>query len=98
MKLKDWIEENGLKTAFVAKKLEMPLGNLYNILNGQAMPSLSLAVAIQEYTNGKVTCKDLLTRRRHRERASQELKDQYEASKKVVAPIQSLKTQKDILS
>ncbi len=59
MKLKEYLEESGITAAKLAKRLDVPPNLIYNILDGRE-PKVGLAVKIQKYTKGQVTCEDLV--------------------------------------
>lgn len=60
MKFKDYIEENGLRVAFVAKKLRVVPLTVYKVMQKKHPPSLEVAYRIVKFTKGSVTIRDLL--------------------------------------
>lgn len=60
MKLEKYIEETGIKKNFLCKKIGITPATLSNILAGLYSPSLKIAVAVDKYTEGKVSVYDWL--------------------------------------
>ena len=58
MKLREYLEENGLRHNFVANKIGCSQAMLTNIITGQRMPNLMLALQIQYFTKGQVNPED----------------------------------------
>ncbi len=59
MKLKEYLDTNGLKYGAFAKKINVAPGTLWKAMNGKDI-YLSVAVKIEKGTNGKVKCMELL--------------------------------------
>lgn len=60
MKLKDWLEENDVTGAWLARKVKISSPKMYEILNEDGDILLSIALRIEKETKGKVKPKDLL--------------------------------------
>ncbi len=60
MKLRDYLDEVGLKQYVFCRKLGVTESTLYSILCEKRDLRLSLALRIEHVTEGKVKCKDLL--------------------------------------
>lgn len=58
MKLKDYLEKEGLKLEKFAKKIGKSRVTLYRWLNGITMPDELQQKAIEKITKGQVTLKD----------------------------------------
>jgi len=58
MQLKDYMEQNGLKSAWFAKKIPITIGYFSNIMNRGRKISPMIAIRIEQLTNGDVTMKD----------------------------------------
>jgi len=59
MKLKEYLDVNGLKMYAFADRLNIPYKTLWTLLKKGDM-KLSLAIKIEEATQGQVTCRELL--------------------------------------
>ncbi len=59
MKLLAYIEKEGLKKTYFAKKIGVTRPTLYRYTSGRGRPLLSIATLIVRVTNGEVTLKDL---------------------------------------
>jgi transcriptional regulator with XRE-family HTH domain len=57
-KLYKYLDDNGLKQTFFAKKLKITLSAVNMLALGKSAPSLDLAYRIEELTNGQVTVYD----------------------------------------
>lgn len=60
MKLRDYLDENGVSIAKFARLLDISTGTINNILDGERDLRLSIAVRIESFTKNQVKCKDLL--------------------------------------
>lgn len=60
MRLKDYLEFMKWNHMTFADKMGVDRQKIRYFLNGSHVPSLSLAVAIEDFTHGAVSCKDLL--------------------------------------
>ena len=58
MKLKDYLKQNKIKQKDFAVKLDIGEAHLSEITNDKTLPSLKLALLIEENTQGLVTPKD----------------------------------------
>ena len=63
MTLKEWIYQERLTQDEFAKLVGVSRRTICSILGGIWMPSLSLALRIEERTNGEVTMRDLATKK-----------------------------------
>jgi transcriptional regulator with XRE-family HTH domain len=61
MKLKAWLNKEGLSKTEFAKKVGITRHALYLYLKGKRQPRLDIALRIEEATNGEVTVKDLIS-------------------------------------
>ena len=59
MNLKDWANQTRGRQAALAAFLNVPAPNVCSWVSGQKQPSIKTAVAIEQFTGGKVTRKDL---------------------------------------
>lgn len=59
MKLREYLRSEGLKINAFASKVGVTSATINNVMNGKE-PRLSIAIAIEDATNGQVTCRDLL--------------------------------------
>lgn len=73
MKLTEYLETAGITITEMAGKCGISFHQLYNLKRGRGNPSIGSALAIEHYTQGKVSPKDLI---------SEELKDQIYNRKK----------------
>jgi len=55
-----WVKQEGVKPTFLADKLGVTYNCLYLLIKKSTVPRLALAVAIEDLTKGKVTCRDWL--------------------------------------
>ena len=53
-----WVEENGLRITFIAKKLGISKAMVYYLMNGERTPSKEIALKIEELTKGEIKCVD----------------------------------------
>jgi len=60
MQLKKYLEEQSISQKLFAEKLGVHLLTIFKITNKKSMPSLKLALKIENLTFGKVTCEDFL--------------------------------------
>lgn len=60
MKLAMYLEETGIPVTVFARKLGVSSGTIHNILSEENDLRLSIAVKIEDFTKGKITCRDLL--------------------------------------
>lgn len=60
MKLREYLDQEGLKQYVFCRKLGVTESTLYSILCEKRDLRLSLALKIEDLTDGKVKCKDLL--------------------------------------
>lgn len=58
MQLRKYLEENGIRHTFVAKKIGTEPSHLCRWLSGEVAPRLEAIVAIEELTKGQVTIHD----------------------------------------
>lgn len=58
MKLKDYLDSNGIKYTSFAKKIGVTLSTIYNIFKGNDI-RLSIAIKIHQITKGEVSFEDL---------------------------------------
>ena len=58
MKLNEYLEANGTKKSFFAKKLGILPQMLTTWLSGRTMPRIEMILKIEEATGGKVKAKD----------------------------------------
>lgn len=54
MKLRDYLEKNGIKNKFFAEKVGISYQYLWRLLNEKHTPSLSLIMKIKKFTNDEV--------------------------------------------
>lgn len=59
MKLLEWIFKNDLNVAEVADKLSMDRSTIYKYIDGTRTPPLKVALKIESFTQGEVTCSEL---------------------------------------
>lgn len=59
MNLKDWANQTRGRQAALAAFLNVPAPNVCSWVSGQKQPSIKTAVAIEQFTGGEVTRKDL---------------------------------------
>ena len=59
MNLKDWANQTRGRQAALAAFLNVPAPNVCSWVTGKKSPSIKTAVAIEQYTAGEVTRKDL---------------------------------------
>ena len=60
MKLRDYLNSKETSISELAKQLDYERAHISRVVNGIQKPSPKLARAIEKYTEGKVTVKDLL--------------------------------------
>lgn len=60
MTLREFKKRNGLKLDEMADELGVSVSHVSDLIRGTRGCSLELAVRIEEYTKGKVSCRDLL--------------------------------------
>jgi transcriptional regulator with XRE-family HTH domain len=58
MKLKDYIEQEGLRYDKFAQKLGISVSQYYHLIHDRADPRLSIILKIQKLTRNKVRLKD----------------------------------------
>ena len=58
MKLKDYLDQNGIKTVWFASKIPITKGYLSAIMNRGRKVSPIIAIRIAEITKGEVTAED----------------------------------------
>ena len=58
MEFSEWIKNQGIKQTFLAEKLGVTYSCLYLLTTKKTTPGLHLAIAIEDVTNGAVTCRD----------------------------------------
>jgi DNA-binding XRE family transcriptional regulator len=61
MKLEKYLEETGLKRKFFCEKIGITPATLCNIIAEDYPPKLEIAIAIEHFTEGKVSVYDWLT-------------------------------------
>lgn len=66
MNLRQYMRIRNITVREMAKLLGVSSGTINNMFNGRD-PRLSLAMKIQEVTDGEVSCEDLLSRSSHRD-------------------------------
>ena len=76
MDLKLYMKIQDIKIYQMAKRLGISLGSMHNLFNGRE-PRLSLAMKIEEITNGEVTCEDQLAYIKSKNSESDEDSDSY---------------------
>ena len=59
MKLKEYLDHNGIYAARFARSIGMCTTTFHNILKGHQDIRLSTAIRIEKATHGKVTCQEL---------------------------------------
>jgi len=59
MKLKEWMKRSGITCVDMQNDLNYGRDYLYRIISGKITPGKKLAMAISEYTKGKVSVSDL---------------------------------------
>ena len=59
MNLKEWAQQSRGRQASLASFLGVPAPNVCSWVSGQKSPSIKAAVAIEQFTGGEVTRKDL---------------------------------------
>jgi DNA-binding transcriptional regulator YdaS (Cro superfamily) len=59
MNLKEWAQQSRGRQASLASFLRVPAPNVCSWVSGQKLPSVKTAVAIELFTQGQVTRKDL---------------------------------------
>ena len=59
MDLKQYLKAHGIRLNFFASKIGVTASTVHGIVTGLREPKLSLALAIEDATNGLVTCRDL---------------------------------------
>ena len=60
MQLKKYLEEQGISQKLFAEKLGIHVMTMFKITNRIRLPSLDIAMKIENITFGKVTCEDFL--------------------------------------
>ena len=60
MNLKQYIESNGIKKNFIAKKLGISVRYLYDLIDQKSIPSVKTAIEVEDLTEGKVKCREWL--------------------------------------
>jgi len=60
MKLKKYLNDNGIARQSFAKSINVSYGYLNQIMSGHRNAGLCIAVKIEKVTKGKVRCKDML--------------------------------------
>lgn len=58
MKIKEYLEDNGIKQCFLAKKLKVSQAMLSTWLNGRTVPSMQNAWNVEKITKGAVKMAD----------------------------------------
>ncbi len=58
MKLKNYLQENGIKATFFAKRVGVSQPTLYTWLHGEHSPNIKFAHKIEQITKGEVKLKD----------------------------------------
>jgi transcriptional regulator with XRE-family HTH domain len=61
MKLKDYLDEKGIKYKFFAQKLGVSYQHFWRLVQGKSLPSLTLVSKIKKATDNQVTFDDWLT-------------------------------------
>lgn len=61
MKLKEYLDENGIKNEFFAKKIGVTKSTLSTWINNKCFPRREKIILIEKETNGKVKAKDWFT-------------------------------------
>lgn len=57
--LRDWLrEQEDLEIKDIAEELGLSLSGTYKLYNGESVPSLETAIAIEDLTDGAVSCRD----------------------------------------
>lgn len=65
MKLSAYLEQHGTPITVFARRIGVSGATVHNILKKRKDMWLSVALKIEEYTKGQVTCKDLLQEKFH---------------------------------
>jgi len=60
MKLKDYLEEEGIKKVVFARKVGITPTTLNTLISGAKDITLSLACRIEDLTDGEVKCRDMV--------------------------------------
>lgn len=60
MKLKDWLNKNGVKATFLADKIGVHRSYISQWVSGRVRPSIHNAVKIAKATNGEVLPQDFI--------------------------------------
>lgn len=74
MRLRDFLEERGMKGKFFASEIGVRESLLYSWLSGAVIPSLKYVAKIEEVTKGKVRAKDLIVENTRKKRQSKDKK------------------------
>lgn len=62
-RLKQYLEENGIKKNFFAKKIGVTPHYLWRIIKGEYLPSEELAYVLESKTNGFISADEILKER-----------------------------------
>lgn len=68
MNLKEYLFRNDIMQKDFSTALGISYKTLWSIINGVRMPSLDIAVKIEEITHGVVKCKDLIPKKGTKDR------------------------------
>ena len=74
MDLRQYMRVQNITIQKMANALGISTGTMHNIFNGRD-PKLSLAMKIEEFTNSEVTCEDLLSRVKNKDREEDDEQD-----------------------
>jgi DNA-binding transcriptional regulator YdaS (Cro superfamily) len=78
MKLLSYLDIEKDNISSFAKKTKISRSTIHNILREEKDMSLSMALKIEDYTKGKVTCRDLLPKKRSNKRGYYKKKKEQE--------------------
>jgi predicted transcriptional regulator len=59
MRLKSWLDLNGVKPINLAKQLDVNLATVYRYVSGDRDPGLLMAARIRDFTRGGVSIDDM---------------------------------------
>lgn len=60
MTLREFKKKNKLKLEEMAAELDLSVSHVSDLITGRRGASLDVAVRIEDYTKGKVSCRDML--------------------------------------
>ncbi len=59
MKLKDYLDRFCILPTHLARKMDFDPNKIFRIIRHGVVPSLTIALRIEDFTEGKVTCRDI---------------------------------------